>query len=801
MPNKYDASNVLVKRIAGAFMASVSAMAVTVHSAAAQSDSRSGGAASVLSDTIVVTARKKEESLDDLPLSVSAYSGDGLEVRGITQIDALGALSPNITFQNNPSFGGSSNSAAVRIRGIGSADFTPTTDPSVGIYVDGVYYARSLGSILDIVEFDRVEVLRGPQGTLFGRNTIGGAINIATKRPGPEFGAKAQVTYGTDDWVDFTASLNVPLSDTLFVKLSGGTFNQDGYVVRADGVDLGDDSTLAGRLDIRWEPSDRFTADLSLDASRDRENGPAMQLIDIRFGPQTIDPSTPPFVFFNNIAATLGGAVPNPLPPGPPPPECATDAAPINLANPFCYDDRYLSAVDGVNQGTAPAFSESDIFGAALTLEYNLNDVLTLKSITSYRELFAEFSRDGDHSPLTISQYFDDLEQDQITQELQILGETPDGRFDWIVGFYYFKENGSNVNLLDFLLTSFKSGGAFDNKSIAAFGQGTFDITPWMHLTAGVRWTQDTKRFLPDQVIYTFNPDTAGFLSPPQQFIFQPGTPILPGVEATREVSEVTPMVNLAIDVTDSLMVYGMYSQGFKSGGFTQRVLPPLIPNITCGPDPVACIPGFDPEFVDVYEAGFRFVSPDNRLRVSASGFYTDYSDLQISTFTSVAPVVQNAAAATIKGFELEFQAVPVETVFIEGSVGLTDAGFDSIDPSTRVAIDNDFERVSKWSANLGASKDFFFGGLVATPRVDWSYRSQYFNDAFNSPQIAQDGFSLVDLNLAVRSESGLSAIVGVKNVTDKRYLATGVFGDAFSSYEGVFDRGRQWFIRLGYEY
>ncbi|MCI4645804.1 MAG: TonB-dependent receptor plug domain-containing protein, partial [Hyphomonadaceae bacterium] len=130
-----------------------------------------------------MTSRKREETLDDLPLSVSAFTSDSLDVRGVTKIDALGGLSPNITFQNNPSFGGSSNSAAIRIRGIGSADFTPTTDPGVGLYVDGVYLARSVGSVLDIVEFDRVEVLRGPQGTLFGRNTIGGAINIVTKRP------------------------------------------------------------------------------------------------------------------------------------------------------------------------------------------------------------------------------------------------------------------------------------------------------------------------------------------------------------------------------------------------------------------------------------------------------------------------------------------------------------------------------------------------------------------------------------------------------------------------------------------
>jgi len=757
---------------------------------------------SVLFEEIVVTARKREESLADLPLSVSAFSGDSLEVRGVSQIDSLGRLTPNVTFQNNPSFGGSSNSAAIRIRGIGAADFTPTTDPGVGVYVNGVYLARSVGSILDILEFERVEVLRGPQGTLFGRNTIGGAINIITKRPTDETSFKGSVTYGTDNQIDAQASVDFPLSDTFFVKIAGGTFNQDGYVKRADGIELGDDSTVAGRIDFRWEASDNFSVDLSLDGSSDRENGPPLSLIDIRYGPQTIDPSTPPFVFFNNIAATLGGAVPNPLPPGPPPPECATEAAPINAANPFCYDDRYITGVNGTNLGTAPAFSNSDIFGASLTLSYDVFESLTIKSITSYRDLDSQFARDGDHSPLGISAFFDDLQQDQFSQEIQFLGSSFDDRLQWIVGLYYFKEDGQNVNNLDFLISSFRSGGFFENKSLAVFGQGTFDITDRLHLTAGLRWTDDDRSFLPDQEILTFNPNTAGFLAPPQQFIFQPGTPVLPSVEARQSAQDATPMVNLSYDATDDLLIYGSFSQGFKSGGFTQRVLPPLIPGITCEPDPAACIPGFEPEFVDVYEAGFRYKSPDNFFRMSGAAFYTDYSDLQISTFTSVAPVVRNAAAATIKGFEFEFIAAPTDTFLIEGSVGYTDADFDSIDLETRVDVDSEFERVSKWSLNVGASKDFRINDeWTATLRGDWSYRSRYFNDAFNSPQIAQDGFSLIDASVTLRNTSGLSAAIGAKNLTDKNYLATGVFGDAFSSFEGIFDRGRQWFIRVGFEY
>lgn len=759
----------------------------------------SGGSVSTLSEEITVTARRREESLDELPLSVTAFTGVSLEARGIERIGDLGHLSPNVTFQNNPSFGGSSNVASIYIRGIGAKEFTPTTDPGVGLYVDGVYIARSVGAILNLLDFERVEILRGPQGTLFGRNTIGGAVSITAAKPHDEFAADVSVTVGSDSRTDLKGSVNVPLSERLFAKLTAASFNQDGYVKRLDGVELGEDDTNTARLDVRWLPSDRVTVDWSVDWSKDDETGPALSLVDIRFGPATIDPSTPPFVFFNNVAATLGGAVPNPLPPGPPPPECATPAAPLS-SNPLCYDYRYVTGVNGPNAGTAPAFSEATIWGTALNVAWDITDQLQLRSITAYRSLESEFSRDGDHSPLTISQFFDYVDQEQLSQELQLLGKSFDDRLNWILGFYYFQEDGLNINELDFLISSFRSGGYFDNSSQAIFAQGTFDVTDRLHLTAGIRWTEDEKKFLPDQEIYTLNPAMAGFLSPPQQFIFQPGTPILPAVEKTLKEDQATPMVNLSFDWSDALMTYVSYSEGFKSGGFTQRVLPPLIPGITCSPVPQDCIPGFEPEFVTVYEAGFRYVSDDSKIRVSGAAYHTDYKDLQISVFTSVAPVYRNAAGASIDGFELEGQFALGGATFFEASVGYTDAGYDAIDPSTRVSISNELERISKWSLNAGVTHDLFPGSYVVTPRVDWSYRSKLYNDAFNAPQLAQDDYQLVNASIALRDpDQGWSLTLGATNLTDEKYLVSGVFGDAFSSYEGLYDRGRQYYLRVSW--
>lgn len=757
------------------------------------------GSIDSLIEEVTVTARKREESLDDLPLSVTAFTGESLEARGIDQIDELADFSPNVTFQNHPSFGGASNNAAVYIRGIGAKEFTPTTDPGVGIYVDGVYIARSVGAILDLLEFERIEILRGPQGTLFGRNTIGGAVNITTVKPHDEIDGRLVFKAGTDERLDLQGTINLPVSEQFFIKATAATFNQDGYVERQDGIDLGDNNTDTARLSARWFATDNLILDWSLDWAEDNENGPAMTLTDIRFGPGTIDPSTPPFVFFNNVAATLGGTVPNPIPPGPPPPECATDAAPVS-ANPLCYDDRYINGKNGVNEGTAPAFSETTVWGTSLTVSWDLTDHLDLRSITAYRSLDSQFSRDGDHSPFTISQFFDDLDQEQVTQELQLLGRHFDDRLNWILGFYYFEEDGLNVNLLDFSISSFRSGGFFDNSSIAVFAQGTYDVTDRLHLTAGVRWTEDEKSFLPDQEIFNLNPALAGFLSPPQQFIFMPGTPILPFVEKTLKESEITPMVNLSYDWTEELMTYASYREGFKSGGFTQRVLPPLIPGITCSPVPQDCIPGFDPEFVTVYEGGFRYVSSDSRLRLSGSAYYTDYEDLQISVFTSVAPVIQNAAGATIIGFELEGQYATTNDIFMEGSVGYTDAEYDEIDPTTRVDVDNELERVPEWSVNASISKDLFIHNYMVTPRFNWSYRTEHFNDSFNSPQLRTDDYHLLDFTIALRDVSErYSVSAGVTNITDEEYMISGVFGDAFSSFEGLFDRGREWYIKIEY--
>ena len=785
----------------------LSSIFLAVSGQSVQAQNESTGAEQILEE-VVITARRREESLQSIPMAVSAYSGESLVYRGIERLDEISRFTPNLSLGNNPSFGGASNSAAIYMRGIGQKEFLPTTEPGVGLYVDGVYVARSVGALLDIVDIERLEVLRGPQGTLFGRNTIGGAISIVTKKPDPTMPREGSVSLsaGTNNLVNIKASYHTPISDTLAARLSLASLTQDGYVVRSDGVDLGNDDTITGRASFSWVPSDRLSADINIEMTRDRENGPALELIGIDFTDLSqlngvVLAPPPPMAFIHNVTAAAAG-------PGMP---CAvTDVAGNGItSNPGisnCYDNRYVGA-DRADRGTAPAFSKTDLLGISATVNYDISDTLNFRSITAVRDLESEFARDGDHSPARISQFYDDLEQKQFSQELQLLGTY--NRMNWILGYYYFREDGFNSNILDFTVSNFRSGGEFDNSAWALFAQANFDITDKVHLTLGGRYTDENKSFLPDQII--FQNYYAGFskLVPPGNPLaaldapfLQAGGRILPLLEKEIEISEFTPMASLSFDLNDNAMIYTTYSEGFKSGGFTQRVFPPIVPGFTAPPGTpdIQLIPTFDPEFVNVLEAGFKSTLANGKVRLNGSIFDTDYEDLQVQVFNSVAPVTQNIGKASISGVELELQAAPGHGWLIEASLAKLDASYDTIDTSiTLISKNNKFERVPETTAALGVSKETSLrSGGSLTGRLDWGYRSETYNDAYNSKILKTDAYELIDASLSwVNANSDLKVVLAGKNLGDERFMVTGVYGTAFQSFEAMFDRGRQWRLEI----
>lgn len=725
------------------------------YSGAAPND---GDGKGLFLDEIVVTARKREESLQNTPIAVSAFTGDNMEARGSFTIDDIEKYAPNVTYQNNPSFSGASNSAAIYIRGIGQKDFLATVEPGVGLYVDGVYVARSVGGILNLGDIAQVEVLRGPQGTLFGRNTIGGAVSVTLNQPEPEFGGSVEFLVGKDDRVQTRGVLNVPLMDNLYSRFSVFTHNRDGYVDRLDGKDLGDDDEISARAAFLWMMSDNVSASLSFDYTKSDENGPAVSHLSYFY-----DPSAVTFLY-------------NALTPG-----CGAPAG--DPANPACINDAQYNLGKNHTAGTAPSFSNTELYGVNLTLDWKVSDSLQIKSITAYRDLDSEFARDLDKSPHDVDSAYDNFSQHQFSQELQFLGDAFDQQLHWILGVYYFSESAKNQNDIFLPMLAFRSGGDVDNKTWAAFAQGTYDLTDRLSATLGVRYTEDTKEFRPDQYILAAAP----FYGLPA------GLPLLPNETAKKTFEEVTPMINVAYRWTDTLMTYVSYSEGYKSGGYTQRVFPPL-------PE----IPAFDPEYVKVYEVGIKYENLERGFRLNGAAFYSDYSDLQIQTFVGIAPITRNAAEASITGLELEFVYVPTKTWLLDGSIGWLDAEFDKVGTTaTEISKNSKFERVPEWTASLGISKEISterFGTFK--PRIDWSYRSKFFNDALNTPIIEQDSYSVVNASVAWSAPSEqLKVVLGIDNAFDEDYMITGLYGVAQGMAEAVFDRGRRWYLRASYSF
>ena len=277
----------------------------------------------------------------------------------------------------------------------------------------------------------------------------------------------------------------------------------------------------------------------------------------------------------------------------------------------------------------------------------------------------------------------------------------------------------------------------------------------------------------------------------------QAGSRILPLLEKDLDISEFTPMANLSYDLSDDLMVYLSYSEGFKSGGFTQRVFPPIVAPFTApvGTADIDLIPTYDPEFVEVLELGFKGTFAGGRLRLNGALFSTDYEDLQVQVFNSVAPVTQNIGKASIEGIELELLASPGNGWLVESSVSLLDASYDEIDTgNTLIGLSNDFERVPETTVSLGVSREMTLGANgTMVLRGDWSYRSETFNDAYNTPLLETESTDLIDASARwLSADESWTVILSATNLTDEEYLVTGVYGTAFQSFEGMFDRGRQ---------
>lgn len=776
--------------------------------------------------TIVVTARKREENLQETPVAITAMSGEMLEARQIVNVAEVSKFAPNVNIQPVANISGSSASITAFIRGVGQTDFNITVDPGVGVYVDGVYVARSVGALLDMADIESVQILRGPQGTLFGKNTIGGAIVVNSVEPQYDFDLKLEVATGRFNRADVKGMVNVPLSDNLAMRAVASYETRDGYQLRlVDGGRQGDKDSFGGRVAFKWEPTPDFTVNLGADINIRREASAASTLVDLFESPDllqivNINGRLVPFPSSTFAWNKLQGGAGVCGAPG--------SLAPFN--NPQCATAQWVTNDIDTTWAGGNNQSDFDLWGVNLTLQYDFGD-FSVKSISSYRDQQALIEFDFDATPHPYLQLTNDIDLWQASQELQLTGNLIDDRLKFVLGGYYLKEKGQDRNTLLFGFSDFFSGGAIDNDSYAGYLQFTFDVTDRLSITPGIRYTDETKRF--DPSLQTINLDyTAGlplpypdgvFIAFSQCLVGQPvplivtdptsplfgfplpggctptavnpgGNHILPAVEVEAKATEWTPAISVDYQFTDDILGYASYSKGFKNGGFSQRIFP--AEQVT---------PSFTPEFVETYEVGLKTELLDRRLRLNMAAFISDYSDIQIVVNEGIAPKVRNAGTARIKGFEAEGEAAPTDWLQLTFGLGYLDAYYRSVDPSAfPVNTNSKFPFVPEWTLSSSFTADLYDGprGRISL-RGDWSYQSETFKDAVNSPQLRQPGYSVFGASVSLTDASNHFTLTGgVTNLTDERYIQGGyvdpfVGGTAVATYS----RPREWFVKLAYRY
>lgn len=728
--------------------------------------------ANTVLEEITVTAQKRAESLQDTPIAVTAFTETSLQNKGIDNIAEVANFTPNLIFDTTSPVSGLSSGAVVFIRGIGNTDFSLTTDPGVGTYVDGVYMSRSAGGVLDVLDIERIEVLRGPQGTLFGRNTIGGAINITSRRPADEFSGKVELTGGDFDRLDLKASLDTPLSERLRSTLALSSKRRDGYVDRKlGGSELGDEDKQSLRATLLFEANDTWDFQLSADHTRIDENSAGSTLAGFTPGAGTVGYA---LATFGDIGAGLADLA-----------QYVTDGE---------DDDSFA---------TGPTGTELDISGFALVSNYH-GAHFDIKYTLAYRETDGEFFRDPDNSPHAITHTLNtDYEHEQTSHELQITGDAFDGRLKYVGGLYYFEEEGTdNVFVPVFLPTPDLSAGfpaaisnfaSVDNSSEAAYLQLTWSLTDRWAVTAGIRHTKDDKGFDYTQYI------GADIMGNPLPFfpgainengIFAPGLAPLVGNgsgSTSDDFKETTIKFGIDAQLFDNTLLYYSFSQGFKSGGFVLRYVE-AVPDIRT----------FQPETIDAHEIGLKWQGFDDRVRLNTALFYSDYDQVQVTFFDSLGgPVTANAGQVRIQGLELELTALLTDQLQLEMGYGYTDAEYRKINPigGLSLTIDQSAKLVNtpEHTFSLGLEYGLLLGANELAFRVDYSYNDDIENDSQNSPFLFQDAYDTWNASIRFSIGEDTDLVAFVSNLTDERFIESGDSNFGLGFHEANYNRPREY--------
>jgi len=721
-------------------------------------------------EEVLVTATRRVESLQDTPISVTAITAEQIDRLQLASVSSVGESTPNLNFSMGQS-GGSSTVQAF-IRGVGESDYMITTDPAVGLYLDGVYIARTAGANFALADVSQIEILRGPQGTLFGKNAIGGAISITTRKPEGQFLASLEASIGRYDLFGTRAYLQLPLvEDQLFMGISLLTRKSDGWQRRPEGGNGGAEDKLAGRVTVRWLPAADFESLLSIDATHQDQPSYANTILAINPQAQTI-----------------------------------TGYQNAGLQPPCCTLNSNTRSGD-----TSPlARDDVQAYGLNWTNQWHASDELTIKSITGYRDTKAGFGQDYDHSAAAFYAFGDETKHLQFSQEFQFIGTALNERLNWVGGIYYFHENGSDISTLEVVPGAVAAHTYFadfnvhaDNKqkttSRAVFADVHYELTDAVTVGLGARYTREDKYFQKSGFrTVTGAPQFAPGALPPSPDCSRIGPANLGApFHCDAQWGAFTPKADIAYRFDENLMAYAQVSRGFRSGGFNGR------------PTQLSLITSYDPEFLTSYEAGFKAESFEHRLRTNGAIYYSKYTDKQQTVNAAdrntgvVALTVNNAGAATIKGFELEATALPGAGFQIDAGLGFTDAYFTKWQDAVYGDYSNrQFPNTPKWTGNLGVQYDFDIGryGHVAA-RLDANYRDDVWLDAENHPLLRSEAFTMLNASLRwIAPGKHWELMLSGKNLTDRRALLSGFDSTSFYGMAtGNYTAPRQWFFTVRY--
>jgi iron complex outermembrane receptor protein len=709
-------------------------------------------------ESVTVTARKREETLQDVPIAVTAFTADSLDKLNIQDIGDLGTQVPNMTIY---AARGSNTTITAYIRGVGQSDPLWGVDPGVGLYLDDVYLARPQGALLDVLDVERVEVLRGPQGTLYGKNTIGGAIKYVTRALSPEFNGFGSVTIGNYGQRDFKLGLGGGLgSDYLRARITAASLSRDGFgenIRTGDQVSNKDIKVVRAQLGAYV--TDDFDIQFAMDWMKD-DSG-------VR-GAKLLAPNTNPTANF--------------LFPG------LSTWLPLNSR----YDVR-----NGM-----PNTNYTKVDGASMTVNWKASDNWTLKYVLAKRESDTETNIDFDTLPFPIADVKAFYSDQQVSQELQVNYDNG-GRSRGVVGLYSFSGEAGGQVLNNFYGLLFgDTQGKVMTDSIALYGDWTFDVTDKFSVDVGARYTDEDKHAIVLNRSYsdgTFTKQTA----------------VSANFNKTINFKNISPKVSLDYQITPDIMVYGNASRGFKSGGYNIRAQATAVPRSA---DP------FKDEQVDSYEIGSKMGLLDQRLFLNLAAFHNKYKDIQLSIFTAYDSNgdgkddaffgdFTNAGSATINGLEVEYQWLPTQHWAITGNLAWMDAKFDEyMFKGVNIAKQQTMTNAPDFSGALNVEwrTDLANGGHLSA-RAGYSYQSKVVatteivkdpvTGALASP-ITQDGYGLVNANVTWRVNDAWSLSLAGTNLTNKEYRTTGYnLVSALGVMTGFYGAPRQFSLTARYNF